>query len=376
MASIRALDSLTLEIKLKAPHSIFLYALASPIGLVALSQQALQKYGDDIAYHPVGSGPFQFSEWIENEKIVLTSYPNYWQEKNHIDNLCFKFYNNNYEREQSIEEGDVDILYAISGYNVDRLKWLGTIDFYIQQPVSIIYIGFNNKSIPFNKIKLRKAILKSLDIPKFVYNINRGNADIARGPIPEDLLDYGNLEQENYDLTEALEILHECSYSNGLQVNLFFPERGFSRHTILELLKVELAKINISLNVTQFDTWEELDRALGSDSSQMFIDAYGVEVLGDPWNFLYSLFHSASKNNRMNYENPIVDSLLNQCAREFDSGRRSKLYRKIMTKILHDVPAVFLYHVKSHFAYNKNKIKRLIVNPYEIIQYHRLILNE
>ena len=47
IAAIKVLDSLTLEIKLKAPHSIFLYALASPISLVAISQQALHCYQRD-----------------------------------------------------------------------------------------------------------------------------------------------------------------------------------------------------------------------------------------------------------------------------------------------------------------------------------------
>ena len=45
-------------------------------------------------------------------------------------------------------------------------------------------------------------------------------------------------------------------------------------------------------------------------------------------------------------------------------------------QILDDTPAVFLYHVKPHFAYNSKKIKKLPVNPYGIIQYQNVILND
>ena len=374
--SFIVLDSLILQIKLKVPHAIFLYALASPIGLVAISPMALQKYGDDIAYHPVGSGPFRFHEAIKDDKIVLKAYSNYWHGGNNIDYIIFKFYNDNYQREQSIERDNVDILYAISSYYVDRLKWLGTIDFYIQKPANVIYLGFNNKSTPFNDPTLRKAIFKAINVPKFVHNLTRGNAEIARGPIPTALLNYRELEQDKYDYLQAKQLLKKAGYADSLQVKLFYPEMAFSRHTILEFLKTELAKVGISIKVTRFNSWEALDRAIVYDSSQMFIDSYGSEVIGDPWNFLYSLFYSNSPQNRMNYHNAIIDSLLDQCTREFNNEQRVFLYKRIISHILHDTPAVFLYHVTSHFAYNKNKIKELFVNPYEIIQYQSISLNE
>ena len=118
------------------------------------------------------------------------------------------------------------------------------------------------------------------------------------------------------------------------------------------------------------------NQACKSDSAQMFISGWRSEVLGDAENFLYSLFHSGSKHNILHYENNKIDERLEDARREPSNQERQKLYREIMKTILNDTPAVFLYHVKPHFAYNREKIKSLPVNPYGIIQYHRVVLNE
>ena len=64
---ITCVDSLTLQIKLKNPYLPFLHSLASPDGLMVISQKALEKYGDDIDKNPVGTGPFYLDQWRENK---------------------------------------------------------------------------------------------------------------------------------------------------------------------------------------------------------------------------------------------------------------------------------------------------------------------
>ena len=83
-----------------------------------------------------------------------------------------------------------------------------------------------------------------------------------------------------------------------------------------------------------------------------------------------------SEHNILHYKNSKVDSWLNQARSEFDRNKREILYKKIVEQIIEDTPAVFLYHVKEHFAYNTKKIKFLPVDPYGIIQYHKIELNE
>ncbi|MCD4691621.1 MAG: hypothetical protein K8R79_01810, partial [Calditrichales bacterium] len=169
--------------------------------------------------------------------------------------------------------------------------------------------------------------------------------------------------------------LKEAGYSNGMQLNFYFPKAGFLRQTIVELIKTNLSKIGITLNVKISDSWDAHNTNIKSDSSQIFIYGGKSEIIGDAHNFLYSLYYSESEYNYLQYKNIHVDKWLNQARIESDRQKRDQLYKQIVKAILNDTPAVFLYHVKPHFAFNREKIKSIAVNPYGIIQFNRIILN-
>ncbi len=59
IASTEAVDPTTVKITLKQPFSAFINILAHPAA-VMISPAALKKYGKDIGFHPVGTGPFEF----------------------------------------------------------------------------------------------------------------------------------------------------------------------------------------------------------------------------------------------------------------------------------------------------------------------------
>ena len=63
IAKTEVVDPYTARITLKEPFSAFINDLAHPSG-VMISPAALKQYGSkDIAFHPVGTGPFKFVEW-------------------------------------------------------------------------------------------------------------------------------------------------------------------------------------------------------------------------------------------------------------------------------------------------------------------------
>ena len=68
---IEVLDRYTLRLRLAQPDYDFLYVLA---------MYNLERYGDDIGAHPVGTGPFRLVEWRRASRIVLERNPNFREE--------------------------------------------------------------------------------------------------------------------------------------------------------------------------------------------------------------------------------------------------------------------------------------------------------
>ncbi len=74
---IRALDRYTLQLRLRdsAPH--FSETFASPDLYGAVAREVVERYGDAIMAHPVGTGPFQLLDWRRSSRIILERNPTY-----------------------------------------------------------------------------------------------------------------------------------------------------------------------------------------------------------------------------------------------------------------------------------------------------------
>ena len=72
-----ALDRHTLQIRLRAPRPRLLYALAAPDVWGVVAREVVQRYGDRIMEHPVGTGPFRLVSWRRSSQIVLERNPTY-----------------------------------------------------------------------------------------------------------------------------------------------------------------------------------------------------------------------------------------------------------------------------------------------------------
>ena len=74
---LRALDRHTLQVTVEAPMPRFLENMAVSDLFGAVAREVTQFYGDKIAEHPVGTGPFRLGQWRRSSLIVLERNPAY-----------------------------------------------------------------------------------------------------------------------------------------------------------------------------------------------------------------------------------------------------------------------------------------------------------
>ncbi|HTT11992.1 MAG TPA: ABC transporter substrate-binding protein [Burkholderiaceae bacterium] len=77
MEGMRALDRYTLQFRFEEPRPRFLQAITSGDLVGAVAREVVEAYGDAIAEHPVGTGPFMLAEWRRSSRIVLVRNPTY-----------------------------------------------------------------------------------------------------------------------------------------------------------------------------------------------------------------------------------------------------------------------------------------------------------
>ncbi len=74
---IRALDRYTFRVILGIADPRFVYLFTSPQYTGAVAREVVERYGDDIGAHPVGTGPYRLKTWRRASRIELERSLNY-----------------------------------------------------------------------------------------------------------------------------------------------------------------------------------------------------------------------------------------------------------------------------------------------------------
>src|SRR5471030_447134 len=80
--NVEVVDPLTIKLNLKAPFSPLLATLTDRAGMM-VSPKAAEAAGDKFGLHPVCAGPYKFVERVQQDRIVVEKFADYW-DKDHV----------------------------------------------------------------------------------------------------------------------------------------------------------------------------------------------------------------------------------------------------------------------------------------------------
>lgn len=353
VTGLTALDSYTLKVELEEPFAPFLSILAM-INAKVIPKEAMSP---DFGKQPVGTGPFRFRSWDPGKDIVLEANQGYFEGRPYLDALRFRIYPNiewekifaDFEKgllEQSIVPSNrYELVISDASYR-KRYKLIS------KPQLNLVYIGMNAKADPFKDHRVRQAIYYAVDRQKITQEITKRGSVPARGVLPPGIAGFDpNFRGYPYNPKKALELLAEAGYPEGrglAPIEIWTVSKGESVRKELEAYKHYLAKVGLKLVPRVAENWKEFLGLINKKKVQMFYAAWYADY-PDADNFLYVLFHSKSRINRMGYNNPEVDELLEQARIEKDYMQRVELYRDIQKRVMREAP-IICQHVNS-FSY-------------------------
>src|SRR5499425_1611472 len=82
---VEVVDPLTIKLVLKTPFSPLIAQLTDRAGMM-VAPKAAQEAGDKFGLKPVCAGPYKFVERVQQDRIVVEKFADYWDKHNvHID---------------------------------------------------------------------------------------------------------------------------------------------------------------------------------------------------------------------------------------------------------------------------------------------------
>jgi len=198
---------------------------------------------------------------------------------------------------------------------------------------------------PLNNLEIRQAINYAIDKETLIDEINLEfgyNKVVAQGPIPPSMIGYNSsLTGYSYDVVEAQSLLSQAGYPEGFSTDLYYNLSDFHR-SIAEKIQTYLAQVGIIVELQGVE-WNELTDLISQGESPLFRMSWITDT-PDPADYLYSFYHSASSYNHVHYNNPTVDSQIEQAWETINEADFVQLIQQIESTIVDDAPAIYLYY--------------------------------
>lgn len=348
ISGIRVPDRYTIQFTLEQPLGHFLALLTMPQAFV-LPREEVERWGADYVSHPVGSGPFILQEWRRQDRLILKANPNYFAGRPYLDGQEIRIIPESATAEAEFKTGRLDVLGvpdATFTQWVNDPTWKPRI--MKGAEMNIYYLGFNLKKKPFDDVRVRRAFAYAIPRKQILESIFNGRGAIAHGPIPPGLPGYNaKIPSLPTDPSKAKALLREAGYGDGLEAELLLTPTTDNRR-LFDVLQGSLRGVGIELKPA-FRERAVYFRERRTGNFQIARADWWADYL-DAENFLYPLFHSASKP-WTGYANPKVDQVIDAARATIDPTRRLALYQDAEKAIIDDMPWVFLWHTVSYSVF-------------------------
>jgi peptide/nickel transport system substrate-binding protein len=398
-SGFKAPDDSTFIIYLKQPFSAFASLLTMKYFSV-VPFEAIDKYGIDFRKNPVGTGPFLFRHWYENNKLVLIKNPYYFEKDEngnqlpYIDAMTVSFMRDRETAFMELLNGKFDMLSGADAFNTNEvLDKEGELrDFYrkkfILQKETYLktdYIGILVdeeipivKESPLRLKKVRQAVNYAIDRDKLIKYLRNNLGTAAHwGFIPPGLksFDSSAVKGYHYDPAKCASLLAEAGFPHGEglpEITLHITEQFREQ---VEFIQSQLAQQNIRIQISVEKT-PVLRQAVNNGEYVLFKKSW-VADYADEENFM-SLFYSKNFSpggvNFFHYKNENFDRLFEQALSENDESKKSRLYQQMDQLICDDAPVITLYYDQV-IRLVSHRVKNLPTNPLNLLDLRRVRLN-
>ena len=233
IAKTDAVDATTVKITLKQPFSAFINILAHP-ATAMISPAALEKYGKDIGFHPVGTGPYELDTWNQTDFVKVKKFAGYWQKGlPKLDTITWRPVVDNNTRAAMLQTGEAQFAFPIPYEQAAVLQKNSKLELVASPSIMQRYISMNVTQKPFDNPKVREAINYAINRQALVKVAFAGYATPATGIVPPSLANAQTYQPWPYDPAKARELLKEAGYPNGFSTTLWSSHNHSTAQKVL-----------------------------------------------------------------------------------------------------------------------------------------------
>jgi peptide/nickel transport system substrate-binding protein len=350
IADVRVLAPDRIELVLTKPLAPLLADLAMPSFSIS-SPSAIKTEGEGYPQQPVGTGPYQVTEWAHDDHITLKAYGGYWGPKPRIATVILRDIPTPDSSLLALEKGEIDGWEYPTPESLPQIAKDPKLAVYHLPSNNTMFLAIDNQKQPFTDVRVRRAINEAIDARAIVENFYDPQAIVAREFLPPAVWPRGVSDAYPYDPAGARQLLAQAGFPHGFSTTLWYmttprpylpePER------VAEAIQADLRAVGIQARLEGFE-WANYLYQVQDEQANLALWGWTGDN-GDPDNFLYVLLDedSATPPGAQNicfWKDDRFHRLMIAAQRTDDRAARAALYRRALGILHDDAPLVPLVH--------------------------------
>jgi len=355
---VEVVDPLTVKLVLKTPFSPLIAQLTDRAGMM-MAPKAAKTEGDKFGLHPVCAGPYKFVERVQQDRIVLEKFADYWnKDKVFIDKIIYLPIVDPTVRLANLKSGGLDLIERVLATDIKDVR--ADANLKLSSAIELGYQGITlnighdkNKGPLSQSAKVRQALDLAIDreaINQVVFNgeFKPGNQWVN----PDHPYYQKDFPVRGRDVEKAKALLKEAGVTPPVAVDFMVPKGPETEATaqVVQSMAAE-AGFDMKIRVTEFAT--SLKQAEAGDY-QAFMLAWSGRI--DPDGNSYVFLHSKAPQNYSEWINADADKALDDARLVTDMAKRKEIYKNLTKLEMQDEPILYLYHRRILIAHT-NKLE-------------------
>lgn len=267
---------------------------------------------DHFRKNPVGSGPYQYVEWVKDDRVVLEPYEDYFGGKEtEWEQVIVRNIPEASTRVGELITGNAHIIDDVPPNEWDRIEDTEGVTLKRGDSSRVIMLITRMKGdSPLSDPKVREAIDLAINKEVIAEDVLLGSGNPVRTRLLEGVFGaHPELANSSvYDPDRAKELLEEAGYADGLDITLQAPTSGYLLiEDVAEIMVEMLGEVGINVTLEQRTVNSLIEDLQLGENSELSLIGYSHAYL-DAF-YAQSSYYSERAEKTTGYNNEEFDKL-------------------------------------------------------------------
>ena len=369
-------DPRTLRLHTAAPVPLMAYNLTGVAIVSKKHGEGMTTSSFNALKSTIGTGPYRVTAFTVGEQAMFQRNDSWWDKKPHWSTVQYRLVTDNAARIATLRAGDADIIDQVPTRDVADLKTNPKVAVISLPGQRLIYLspdasraatpfafdtgGKPLEANPLRDPRVRRALSMAINRAGLRDRIMDGLAVPTGQLMPEGVSGYEPaIPVDTYDPDRAKKLLAEAGYPSGFALTFHGPNNRYVNDSkLVESIAQMWTRIGVKTTVEVMPAATFFSRALRAEFS-IRLTGWASDT-GEAGSNLTELVASSNPDKGRGavfmpdrYNNPKVDTIIEQALATVDEGKREALYREAERLAMPDMPIIPLHHQVNVWALRK-----------------------